>query len=71
MGIDVKSANEEMEKIFQWANAMERERVESLKAEGKNVNCYDTLNKEFADIRAERDRRLYELADKYGIEYKR
>ena len=65
-----KQAEIEMQEIFDWANEQENIRVNELKAQGKWLGGYDTNNNAFDDIREERDKRLYALADKYGIAYK-
>lgn len=64
---DVSSADIEMQEIFRWANEQERARVEELKQQGRWQDGYDGNEDAFDDIKRERDRRLYALAEKYNI----
>ena len=64
---NVNKADAEMQDIFKWANEQEQLRMEELKKQGKWQDGLDGNEGVFDDIKAERDRKLYALAEKYGI----
>ncbi len=69
--MDNEAANKEFYEILHWANEEERKRVTELKSRGEWVDSLDGNDGLLDDIREERNRKIYALADKYGIKAKK
>ena len=59
-------AKSEIEALLNWSVAEAKKVSERLHREGAKIGL-DTNHKEYAYIREERNRRLKEIAEKYGL----
>lgn len=64
---NIEQAEKEYREVIEWVLSEEEKVTERLKSENKYVGGLDGNSKDFAYIYVERNKRIKEIREKYGI----